>query len=196
MKWLLILCVLFLPLLVACATQESTPEIGSTTNEVTEQPAPQNIDESGAVITLRLDIDGAFADGWPWTLEMGADRNAKLTIHAFPDKIRRSFHVTQEQIDELATVLVAERYFELNNAYGELVPDGGSQTIMVTLGEQSNTVELNYFMNWANYEPERLPEPARGVSVWMHIRQWFDDAEAVNLKRYDQMVVDADQTRR
>jgi hypothetical protein len=37
----------------------------------------------------------------------------------------------------------------------------------------------------------KLKEPARAVRVFQIVRGWFDDKEAVNLKKYDDMVLEA-----
>jgi hypothetical protein len=86
---------------------------------------------------------------------------------------------------------VRERFFELQNDYGEIVPDGGTQAITITIGASSKTVRLNYLMNWVNQEPAKLREPARAIRVGVLIRDWFDDSDAVDSREYDQKVLDA-----
>jgi hypothetical protein len=46
-------------------------------------------------------------------------------------------------------------------------------------------------MNWANYEREKVRDPSRALRVLQTIRAWFNDPEAVDLRKYDQMVIDA-----
>ena len=46
-------------------------------------------------------------------------------------------------------------------------------------------------MNWVRSDTKKLEEPARAIRVWRHVRQWFVDDDAVDLGRYDQIVLDA-----
>jgi hypothetical protein len=87
--------------------------------------------------------------------------------------------------------LVRERFFHLDDAYGELVPDGSTDTISITVGGNSKSVALHYLMNWANSDKARLRDPARAVRVWMFIRTWFTDPAIPNTRRYDQMILNA-----
>jgi hypothetical protein len=50
---------------------------------------------------------------------------------------------------------------------------------------------LRFLMNWVHYDVAKLEEPARAIRVLNVIRGWFDDAEAVDLRKYDRMVLDA-----
>ena len=148
-------------------------------------------DELSGPISLTLSIDGRFGNGWPWTLNVDADGSANLSIDSFPTPVSRSFAVTQPQIDELRSLLIAERFFALDDEYGELVPDGSTRTITIRCGSRAHSVRLHFLMNWVHGNTVRLREPARAVRVWRCIRRWFDDAEAVNLGRYDEMVLNA-----
>ena len=140
-------------------------------------------------ISLSLTTHGFFSNGW--TLDVSSDGAVDLTIRSSPDETKRSFTVTDAQFAELRSLLVRERFFDLKGHYGEIVPSGSTRTLTVTCGTTSKTVKLNFLMNWVHHDPDRLLEPARAVRVWMHVRQWFDDADAVNFARYDQMVLDA-----
>ena len=160
-----------------------------------EGELPRVSEQLRGPISLTLDNDGRFADGRSWTLSVANDGTADLEIHSFPSGTKRSFVVTDAQFGELRALLAKERFFELKDEYGELVPDGSTQTLTVTCGTIAKTVTLHFLMNWVHDDPGRLHEPARAVRVWMHIRQWFDDPDAVNLKNYDQMVLDADSRR-
>ena len=156
--------------------------------------APNNFGSApalGGPISLSLSNEGDFADGWSWKLDVSPDGDADLTIRSFPNQTKRSFTVTDAQLEELRAILVRESFFDLKGQYGEIVPDGSTQTLTVTCGTAKKSVQLNFLMNWVHGDPGRLVEPARAVRVWMHVRRWFDDADAVNLGRYDQMVLDA-----
>jgi hypothetical protein len=40
-------------------------------------------------------------------------------------------------------------------------------------------------------DPEKLHEPSRAIRVLQLIRNWFDDLEAVDLRKYDRVVLEA-----
>jgi hypothetical protein len=142
-------------------------------------------------LSLNVKIDGRFARGWPWTLNVDQNRTATLTIESFPEPVTRMFTIDEQQIDDLIAVLEKERFFEMDEDYGEIVADGSKKTITINCGSNSHTVHIHFLMNWANGDTSRLREPARVVRVWSHIRKWFDDSEAVDLTRYDEKVLNA-----
>ncbi|WP_425396508.1 hypothetical protein [Aeoliella sp.] len=142
-------------------------------------------------ITVKLENVGSFAEGESWSLELDADRIVHLNIGGYPSDNSRVFQITRGQVEELRDLLIEQDFFALDDEYGELVSSGSEQTMTVTCGEQSHTVKLHFLMNWARFEPDRLRDPARAVRVWRLIRDWFDDEEAADLRRYDDMVLNA-----
>ena len=150
----------------------------------------QKIELTGP-LTLSFDNEGQFADGSSWTLDMSADGSVNLEIRTFPTPTTQSFTVTEQQMSGLRSLLVDERFFELGEEYGQIVADGSLQTMTVRCGDTEKTIKLHFLMNWVHSAPAKLREPARAIRVWMHVRKWFDDPEAVNLGRYDQMVLNA-----
>ena len=116
-----------------------------------------------------------------------------MRIDSVPSAKTRQLVVSQAQLDELRKALLRERFFELADSYGQLVADGSTTTLQISAGDVSQTVELRFLMNWANYEPDKLREPSRAVRVLQIIRGWFNDPEAVDSRRYDRSVVDAAQ---
>ena len=180
-------------MLSAFAASGCNPEPETSTVEST--PAESSAVASSAPLSITLDNEGRFGSGWSWTLTVNSDRSAALEIRTFPDAKTRTFSITSEQMAGLRTTLETERFFGLADEYGELVADGSTQTITVQSGDKIKTVKLNYLMNWVHHDPAKLTDPARAVRIWRHVRQWFDDDDAVDLGRYDQMVLDAVPTR-
>ncbi len=140
-------------------------------------------------LSLNIKIDGRFARGRPWMLDVDQNRSATLTIETYPEPVTRKFTIDERQIDDLITVLEDERFFALGDKYGERVVDGSTRTITITCGPNSKTVHIYFLMNWANGDTSRLRDPARAVRVWSNIRKWFDDSEAVDLTRFDEKVL-------
>jgi len=176
--------VLAFAFLVGC-TEGGLPE-NHTTRTVTER-SPEVADLSGP-ISLSLHIIARFEDGDSWTLDVSPDGRADLIIYSIQAATKRSFSVTEEQLSGLRAVLIRERFFELEDEYG--LPSKAGRKLSVRCGELNKTVVLLSLSDLVRYDRDKSHEAARAVRVWMHVRSWFDDAEAVNLGRYDQEFLD------
>jgi hypothetical protein len=135
----------------------------------------------------------AFAGGTrSWHLSVNSAGRAHLTIYTFPKRQTREFNVRPEQIDKLAEVLEKEQFFGLKPDYGEQdVADASFDTITIVRGDIARTVRIHYLMNWVYNDPSKLKEPARAVRVFQVVRGWFDDKDAVDLRKYEDMVLKA-----
>ncbi|GMW02877.1 MAG: hypothetical protein AMXMBFR84_40130 [Candidatus Hydrogenedentota bacterium] len=142
-------------------------------------------------ITVAASTEGRFGEGMSWWLSVNSAGQAELTIEGYPERQRRRFEVTQEHLDALHAMVEKEAFFELARDQGEVVFDGSTQTVTIVIGDKANTVHIRYLMNWVQSDHEKLSEPARALRVFMLIRGWFDDENAVDLSKYDQMVLDA-----
>jgi hypothetical protein len=111
-------------------------------------------------------------------------------IDTYP-RTTRQFDVSKERLTVLRTSLLNERFFELSDDYGQRVPNGSTTTVTVTAGDQTKMVKLHFLMNWVHNDKAKLREPSRAVRVLLIIRDWFEDVEAVDLRRYDRMVLEA-----
>ncbi len=88
--------------------------------------------------------------------------------------------------------MIRQGFFGLTkDSYGEIVPDGSTGTILVTQGEKTKKVEIHFLGNWVKSNPEKLKEPARALEILQIVRSWFSDEEAVDLRKYDKIVMDA-----
>ena len=175
-----------LPLLLVVACQRGADRA---------QPATAAYEIQNGPIAIAASTVGRFADGHSWQLSVNSSGHAELTIDTFSEKTHRQFQVSEEQMQALRKLLLTERFFDLKSHYGERVPDGSTRTITVTAGDQSKSVKLFFLMNWVNDEDaevrKRLREPARAIRILSLIRSWFSDSEAVDLGRYDRMVIEA-----
>lgn len=143
-------------------------------------------------LTLTASTSGDFAEGDSWYLSMNSAGQAELTIQAYPDAIRRQFVVSPQQRAALCETIESESFFDLAEEYGELVPDGSTQTLTITLGEHTRSIKVYYLMNWVDpTDREKLEEPDRALRILILTREWFVDPEAVNLSPYNQIVIDA-----
>jgi hypothetical protein len=141
-------------------------------------------------LTISAKEVGMFAKGFSWNLHVDPTGKAVLEVEAVTVKTRQ-LAVSKAELDELRKALLRERFFELADSYGELVADGSTTTLQISAGDVSKTVGLQFLMNWVNDEPEKLRDPSRALRVLQIIRGWFDDPEAVDLRKYDRIVLDA-----
>jgi hypothetical protein len=152
---------------------------------------PSQIEIENDSLVISATQTGRFSRGWSWDLQVDAAGKAILRIDSFPNSKTRQFTVSKQQIDELRKVIARGRFFELADEYGELAVDSSTTTVTVGVGETKKTVVLNYLMNWVHSDPEKLKEPSRAIRVLHVIRGWFDDADAVDLRKYERMAADA-----
>ena len=92
---------------------------------------------------------------------------------------------------EFRKLLSEVAFFELDNEYGQIVPDGSMDTLTVVQGDRVKSVKVHFLMNWVNAgDQAKLREPARAVRLLMLVRGWFDDPQAVDQREYDQRVLE------
>lgn len=91
---------------------------------------------------------------------------------------------------EFRRSLVEERFFELRGEYGEIVPDGGIQTLTVTAGRHTNTVKIHFLGNWVLTDKAKLREPSRAVRLLVLLRGWFKEPEAADGRDYYRRFLD------
>jgi hypothetical protein len=130
------------------------------------------------------------ASRYPWSFRVNSNGKAELGI-GFDFERKRPFTVSDEHLQELRKLLIRERFFELGDEYGERVLDGSEDILTITMGQSTKTVRIGFLMNWVSSERAKLREPARAIRVWMLVRGWFSDPDVADLRKYDQMVLDA-----
>lgn len=146
-----------------------------------------------APLTLRASTVGMFAKGYSWHLNVDSAGQAELTVDKYPRDIVKRFQLTQEQMAEFRKAVADERFFELDEAYGDIVPDGSVASLSVSMGPHAHTVKVHYLMNWVYSDKTKLREPSRAVRLLVMIRGWFSHPETVDLRKYDQIVLGAAQ---
>jgi hypothetical protein len=156
-------------------------------------PAPNNIPAtlSNEPMTISMSNYGRKAQQKPWTLSVNSAGQAELTVGWPSNARRKQFTVPAENLTALRTALANERFFELQNQYGQQVFDGGWDTLAITVGDHTNSVQLNFLGNWIKSDPAKLREPARALRITTLIRGWFDDPEAIDTRPYDKLAIDA-----
>jgi hypothetical protein len=142
-------------------------------------------------LPLTISLSEEVGLGGSWYFSVNSAGDGELTIN-YPKNVIQSVKVSPIQLDELRELLIHEKFFELRDEYGEHVPDGGSQTLTISVGESSKTIRIYFLANWvAGGEKAKLLEPARALRVWMLIRGWFSHPNAADSRAYDQRVLDA-----
>lgn len=157
---------------------------GQTTETITRHVTP---------LTIAASTVGRFSKGASWFLSVNSAGQAELEIWSSMHTARkqRTLQITQGQIQELEQAIEREKFFDMAPIQGQAVPDGSWSTLTIVRGDRAHTVRIGYLMNWVHSDQEKLREPARAVRVFRVIRSWFNDPEAVDGSKYDQMVLDA-----
>lgn len=141
-------------------------------------------------LTLAVSNVGDFAKGYSWYLSVNSAGQAELTIDAPGRLVRRRFDIPNEEISLLRKVIAEEDFFGLADKYGQVVPDGSTQTLTITVGERAKSVTIQFLMNWVTAkDKQKLGDPSRAVRLLVMIRGWFEHPEAVDLRKYDRMVL-------
>jgi hypothetical protein len=170
-----------------------------------ERPKPpalirQNVPTDVAIrewpITIAASEVGDFGQGYSWYLSVNSAGRAALTVDNGVESSVQQFRVSEEKLNMLRELLIFHPFFSLEEEQGEIVPDGSTQTLTITVGHISKTVQIHYLMNWVNNDREKLREPARALAVWMQIRGWFNHPNAADTRAYDQRVIDAVSTKK
>jgi hypothetical protein len=145
-----------------------------------------------APLTVSVSTVGRFAKGHSWHLSVNSAGQAELTIDG-PERTRKQFMVPKEQWAAFLKAVADGRYFELGREYGENIPDGSVDSLTVTAGRYSHTVNVRAVSvrDPAPADRAKLREASRAVRLLVLVRGWFDSAEAVDLREYDQAVLDA-----
>jgi hypothetical protein len=133
---------------------------------------------------------GWFSKGSSWRLEVNPDGSARLRIQDFRFPKDRRFKVAPEQLAQLRKAIVSERFFDLDNDYGDRVPDGSTRTLTIGYGKQRKTVRF-HFLTPAFGGGKKVPEMQRALRVWNTVRAWFSDAEAVDDRPYQKDIMNA-----
>jgi hypothetical protein len=155
------------------------------------KPTVPSAEVKDAPITIDTSTVGRFAKGMSWHLNVNSAGQAELTIETFPKPTVKRFKVPKDRMAEFRKALFEEHFFELASEYGEQVPDSSTQTLTVEAGPRANTVKVYYLMNWVYHDNAKLREPSRAVRLLVMLRGWIDDPQAVDLRRYYRMVLEA-----
>jgi hypothetical protein len=150
--------------------------------------APSAFEIRSLPITISMDQSGGRLS---WSVSVNSAGEAQLTIDSYSGPTTQEFQVSKVQLDELRELLIRERFFGLDDSYGELVPDGSTDSLTIAVGGYAKTVRLLFLMNWVNSDREKLREPACALRAWMLIRSWFSHPEVPDSRKYDQMVLNA-----
>lgn len=142
-------------------------------------------------ISIAASEVGDFASGYSWYLSLNSAGDGEMTILDAPSNTVVPVEVTAAQLQALKELSIQERFFALDDQFGEIVPDGGVQSITISVGEWTKTVRIHFLGNWLNYDRAKLPEPARALRVWMLIRSWLQHPNATDTRKYDQAILDA-----
>jgi hypothetical protein len=173
-------------LLAACVTGAGV--WAGTVDEPADEPESPH-----PPMTISASCVGRFRKGRSsWYLSVNSAGQAEITVKTRGKPTRRQFVVPEKEMTKLWNVVEAERFVDLADQYGSHVPDDSTSTITVTVGDRTKTVRLCYLPNWMRGKDAiKLGELSRAVHVFLIVREWFNEPEAVDQRTYLKAVLDA-----
>lgn len=126
------------------------------------------IQESNESLSVDLEARGYL---YRWHLKV--DSNGKAEVAEGRGEVKtRSFQVSSDQLNALRRALDAERFFELDEIYGDRVPDGGEKRLKITRGKETQTVTLLFLKNWEGQGHPKLAEAQRAQRIRALVEGW------------------------
>ncbi|BBO32980.1 hypothetical protein [Lacipirellula parvula] len=143
---------------------------------IPEEPLPPNDHVLKTFpVTIAISSEGSTIES-NWQLSVNAAGAATLHPGVYEPAAPQSFNFTNEQQQVIRDLLVTDRFFELDDRYGDLVPDGGSKTLTVVIGDHAKSVNLAY-LRWDPSDPyfnaAKVEESARALRVYLAIRDFL-----------------------
>jgi hypothetical protein len=90
-----------------------------------------------------------------------------------PAKPDRAFKVNAEGLNRIRELLIADKFFLLDDDYGESAPGGHTKTVSVSLGKWKKTVRIHYRSSGSLSTNQKLSEPVRALHAYNVIHSWF-----------------------
>ena len=165
-------------------------EFVRTDNSITPAQAAYEIRRDPLTIAVSTK---ASVEGRTWYLSVNSAGKAELTIDTYPTEAQHQFDVSPEQLANLRKCLLEQRFFDLDDEYGDLVVDGGWETITVTAGDETKTVRLRFLMNGVSSDKKKLHDPARAVRVLLVVLGWIDDPVIDDIRPSYEKILEAAQ---
>lgn len=99
---------------------------------------------------------------------------------------RRSFLVPSEHLESIRQIVMRERFFDLDDHYGEYFLDGPRRTVTISLGNRSKSVSFESITTDTikTSSPEKGREIERVLQVWLAVSDLFDDERDDDLRKY------------
>ena len=138
-------------------------------------PAPDQILKNP--ITIAASGEGIFDKGYPWFLVVESTGQAKLKIAAPTADEIREFSVSELQLSQLRESLIEKDFFGLRSSYGDAIPGGSTQSIIISVGDSTKSVRIG------SLDPRNrgiLDGVKRARAVHQIIRSWITDPLAGN----------------
>jgi len=126
------------------------------------------IQESNESLSVDLEAQGYL---YRWHLKVDPNGKAEVTEGRGEANVR-SFQVSADQLNGLRRALDEERFFELDEIYGDRVPDGGEKRLKITRGKKAQTVTLLFLGNWEGQGHRKLAEAQRAQRIRALIEGW------------------------
>jgi len=124
---------------------------------------------------------GQFQKGNSWTLRFNSTGWSDLSVSDVPGNQIKQFTASIESLNRIRELLISDKFFLLEDEYGEPAPGGHTKTLSVTLGNKwRKEVRIHYLANGWLSTNQKLSDPVRALHSYNVIRSWFS-SNAPNL---------------
>jgi hypothetical protein len=142
-------------------------------------------DGAPPMLTFSAQETGYFAAGSEWKLISDRNTQALLTVGSSKPK---EVSVPKEKLEDLAAALEREGFFQLQNNYGDIVPDGSERILTISHAAKTKTLKLHFLPNIS--DPKLIEEAKRATRIWILVRGLFEDDKAVDSRPSDKQFLE------
>lgn len=137
-------------------------------------------------ISIEATHEGMFTAGTAWSIQIDGNGNAHLSLHGTKTS-ERDIKISPERLSEFKECLDQEKYFDLPEQVGLVVPSGGKRRLVIRLRGKEHSVTINY-LNLKELKDVEIPTARRAARIWASLRGLFDDRDAFDIRPYEESV--------
>jgi hypothetical protein len=113
---------------------------------------------------------------------MNAEGHCAVVLLTTPASVIE-LELDKKVVDSIRNAVRAEKFFELNDRYGQLSLDSSTITMAITMGSVTKVVRIADLGAY-QMDPGEAAEVARAANVYSEIRGTFNDARAMDHREF------------
>jgi hypothetical protein len=129
-------------------------------------------------------------EGQAWEMTIGQGGKLWLKRPRGGEQLFAIRALSSKALSDIAAVLAAQRFCDLDEQYGTAVMDGPERQMSARCGDAIKTVTLFTFDPKKPLTRAESAEIRRALSVWIAIRNLFDDPEALDSRAEDRALLE------